>query len=83
MKFSIKSIPLSLFFAVWLIGCSGQHEHKQYVDYADSSGFSVENADSVSVENLEILAKVWGFAKGRSRHEKRRTAPSDGESGGR
>ena len=50
-----------LIFILALAGC--RQEPKQYADYSESSGFTVTNIDSVSVENLTVLAKVWGFAK--------------------
>jgi Tfp pilus assembly protein PilZ len=52
---------LTLVLASAMIGCGTRHEPKLYA--ADFSGFAVERADSVGIENLEVLAKVWGFAK--------------------
>ena len=59
----LRNTLLILILAAALIGCGTSPEPKQYVDYSSSSGFKVANVDSVSVENLEVLAKVWGFAK--------------------
>jgi C-terminal processing protease CtpA/Prc len=63
MKFNAKNVRLIFILAVILIGCGPQQEPKQYTDYSSRSGFSVANVDSVNVENLTVLAKVWGFAK--------------------
>lgn len=46
-----------------LIGCTSRQEPKQYANYWSSSGFTLENADGPDIENLVVLAKVWGFAK--------------------
>ncbi len=52
----------ALLAAVMMIGCtSARPEPRSYPDYSGSSGFTA--TDNVSVENLEVLAKVWGFAK--------------------
>lgn len=54
-----------LFFValvVLLYGC-GVRQPKEYADYSDRSGFVVKNVDSVKVDNLVVLGKVWGFAK--------------------
>jgi hypothetical protein len=59
----MKNKLLAFIFAVALIGCSTRQEPKQYADYSKNSDFNVANVDSVNVENLEVLAKVWGFAK--------------------
>jgi C-terminal processing protease CtpA/Prc len=63
MTVGIKKLPFIFIVVAAVVGCGTRPEPKQYADYSQSSGFVVTNADSVNVENLEVLAKVWGFAK--------------------
>lgn len=68
MKLNFRKSILAVGFAAVLTGCIGQPGPKQYADYSDRSGFTVARGgnttiDSAMVENLEVLAKVWGFAK--------------------
>lgn len=60
MNFCIKKYLLSLILIVGLSGCGGGTP-KQYADYSTGSGFAA--SDSVSIDNLEVLARVWGFVK--------------------
>jgi C-terminal processing protease CtpA/Prc len=62
MKIDIKKSTLLLVLAAVLFGCVSK-QPKQYADYSSSSRFVVKNPDSVNVDNLVVLAKVWGFAK--------------------
>jgi C-terminal processing protease CtpA/Prc len=59
----MKNLLLTLVVVAAVIGCGTRPEPKRYADYSQSSGFKVGDVDRVNVENLEVLAKVWGFAK--------------------
>jgi hypothetical protein len=59
MKTNVRAFLFTLLFTFLCYGCvQTQAQPKQYADYSRGSGFTVTNADSVSVENLEVLAKV-------------------------
>ena len=36
---------------------------RQYPDYSKSSGFELTSTDSTVIDNIELLGRVWGFAK--------------------
>jgi hypothetical protein len=54
---------LSIVLVASLFCFSTSFGQKQYADYSSRSGFTTPVADSVDVENLVVLAKVWGFVK--------------------
>ena len=56
----MKKLLVFALLSALIIGCTTA---KQYADYSESSGFTVSDTDSVSVENLVVLGKVWGFVK--------------------
>jgi hypothetical protein len=64
-KCIVKTLLLASVLAaqIALAGCGASQGQRQYSDYSKRSGFTITNVDSVSVENLAVLAKVWGFAK--------------------
>ena len=67
MSMNLKHTLSVFIFALALAGCTARQEFKQYADYSAGSGFSVSASggeiDSAMVENLEVLGRVWGFAK--------------------
>lgn len=60
----MKTKPLFLFLALclFLFGCGGRPKSR-YADYSEGSGFDRTQIDSATLENLEVLGRVWGFVK--------------------
>lgn len=58
----MKRTTISLLFIVCLLllECTQQ---KKYADYSAGSGFDRKEIDSLALQNLEILGRVWGFVK--------------------
>lgn len=56
-----KIISLLLFIVV--VGSCARSTPKPYSDYKLSSGFSTSSTDSATLDNLEVLCRVWGFVK--------------------
>lgn len=50
---------LLLILCLWLVECTNE----QYADYSQSSGFDRTQIDSTTLENLEVLGRVWGYVK--------------------
>lgn len=50
-----------LFWGILFAGCGTPP--RNYADYSKSSGFKMAKSDSLSLENLEVLCKVWGYVK--------------------
>lgn len=48
-----------LILCLWLVGCTNE----RYADYSQSSGFDRTQIDSTTLENLEVLGRVWGYVK--------------------
>lgn len=45
-----------------ILSCSKQ-QPKIYADYSRSSGYTSTATDSITLANLEVLGRVWGYAK--------------------
>lgn len=56
----IRRIACAVLLTLIVFGY-GHGGPKQYADYSQGSGFVA--SDSLAVDNLVVLAKVWGFAK--------------------
>lgn len=64
MKIDIRTVLLPLLlFAFCSCRSTQTQQPKEYADYSERSDFVVKNADSVNLDNLVVLGKVWGFAK--------------------
>ncbi len=58
----MNRIYLFLLFAGTLFSCSNP-QPKVYSDYSNSSGYTSLATDSSTLENLEVLCRVWGYTK--------------------
>ena len=58
----MNRIYLLLLFVGTLLSCSNP-QPKVFSDYSNSSGYTSLATDSSTLDNLEVLCRIWGYTK--------------------